>query len=204
MEIIPVENKRKKKKPRVAAYARVSTLTEEQESSYESQVEYFTTLIRNNPNWEFVEVYADQGKSGLRASKRPNFLRMIEDAKAGKIDIILVKSISRFGRNSLEAQEFAHLLKEYDVEVRFEREELSTFDPQAEMVFNFLTAVAEEESRSIRENTIWTYRRLAEQGIRHIGNNRVLGYDEVDGVLTPNDQAWIPKLIFERFAEGKC
>ena len=204
MEIIPVENKRKKKKPRVAAYARVSTLTEEQESSYESQVNYFTTLIRNNPNWEFVEVYADQGKSGLRASKRPNFLRMIEDAKAGKIDIILVKSISRFGRNSLEAQEFAHILKEYDVEVRFEREELSTFDPQAEMVFNFLTAVAEEESRSIRENTIWTYRRLAEQGIRHIGNNRVLGYDEVDGVLTPNDQAWIPKLIFERFAEGKC
>lgn len=204
MEIIRVENARKKKKPRVAAYARVSTLKEEQENSYDSQVKYFTTLIRNNPNWEFVEVYADQGKSGVQASKRPDFLRMIEDAKAGKIDIILAKSISRFGRNSLEAQEYAHILKEYDVEVRFEREGLSTFDPQAEMVFNFLTAVAEEESRSISENTKWTYKKLAEQGIRHLGNNRVLGYDEIDGVLTPNEQAWIPKLIFERFAEGMC
>lgn len=203
MEIIRVENKKKNKKPRVAAYARVSTLTEEQETSYESQVSYFTTLIRNNPNWEFVEVYADQGKSGVQASRRPNFLRMIEDAKAGKIDIILAKSISRFGRNSLEAQEYAHILKEYDVEVRFEREELSTFDPQAEMVFNFLTAVAEEESRSISENTKWTYKKLAEQGIRHLGNNRVLGYDEIDGVLTPNELAWIPKLIFILYADGR-
>lgn len=204
MEIIALENTKRRKKPRVAAYARVSTDTEDQKKSYDSQVGYFTDLIQSNKNWDFAGVYADQGKSGVSAEKRPNFLRMIEDAKAGKIDVILVKSISRFARNSLEAQEYAHLLKEYDVEVRFEREGLSSFDAQAEMVFNFLTAVAEQESKSISENTIWTYKKLAERGIRHLGNNRILGYDEIDGVLTPNDQAWIPKLIFERFAEGKC
>ena len=204
MEIIRIENQKERKKPRVAAYARVSTLTEEQASSYEGQVAHFDTLIKSNPNWEFAGVYADHGKSGLSAEKRPGFLQMIEDAKAGKIDVILVKSISRFARNSLEAQEFARILKEYDVEVRFEREGMSTFDAQSEMVFNFLTAVAEEESRSISENSILAHKHRAEMGIRHIGSNHVLGYDEIDGVLVPNEQAWIPRLIFERFAEGKC
>jgi site-specific DNA recombinase len=203
MQIIPQQNNKRDRILRVAAYARVSTLDEEQESSYNSQVKYFAELIKSNKRWVFVEVYADQGKSGVDASKRPNFLRMIEDAKAGKIDLILCKSISRFARNSLEAQEYTYLLKGLDVEVRFEREGLSTFDPQAEMVFNFLTAVAEEESRSNSENGIWTLKHLAEQGVRHIGNNRVLGYDEIDGVLTPNDKAWIPALILTRFAEGK-
>ena len=203
MEIIRIENKRAKKIPRVAAYARVSTLTEEQAGSYEGQVAYFDALIKSNPNWDFAGVYADQGKSGLSAEKRPGFLQMIEDAKAGKIDVILVKSISRFARNSLEAQQYVHILKEYGVEVRFEREALSTFDPHSEMVFNFLTAVAEEQSRSISENTVWSLKKLAEKGIRHIGSNRVLGYDEIDGVLTPNEQAWIPELIFTMFAEGE-
>ena len=203
MEIIALNNAtRQNKILKVAAYARVSTLSEEQKTSYDSQVAHFETLIRSNKRWEFAGIYADQGRSGLKAEKRPQFLQMIEDAKAGKIDVILCKSISRFARNSVEAQEYTHLLKEYDVEVRFEREALSTFDAQAEMVFNFLTAVAEEESKSISENTKWTYKKLAEQGIRHLGNNRVLGYDEVEGELVPNEQAWIPKLIFEVYAQG--
>ena len=204
MEIIALNNAtRQNKILKVAAYARVSTLSEEQKTSYDSQVAHFETLIRSSKRWEFAGIYADQGRSGLKAEKRPQFLQMIEDAKAGKIDVILCKSISRFARNSVEAQEYAHLLKEHDVEVRFERESLSTFDAQAEMVFNFLTAVAEEESKSISENTKWTYKKLAEQGIRHLGNNRVLGYDEVEGELVPNEQAWIPKLIFMLYADGK-
>jgi len=204
MEIIALNNAtRQNKILKVAAYARVSTLSEEQKTSYDSQVAHFETLIRSNKRWEFAGIYADQGRSGLKAEKRPQFLQMIEDAKAGKIDVILCKSISRFARNSVEAQEYAHLLKEHDVEVRFERESLSTFDAQAEMVFNFLTAVAEEESKSISENTKWTYKKLAEQGIRHLGNNRVLGYDEIEGELVPNEQAWIPKLIFMLYADGK-
>lgn len=119
-----------------------------------------------------------------------------------KYDFILVKSISRFGRNSLEAQEYAHLLKGLGVEVRFEREGFSTFDAKSEMIFNFLTAIAEEESKSISENVRVTYHRLAEMGVRHIGNNRVLGYDEIDGELVPNEQAWIPALIFTEYAKG--
>lgn len=202
MQIIPQGNVKRDKVLKVAAYCRVSTDKEEQEKSYDSQVEHFTEEIQSNKNWEFAGVYADLGGSGVSADFRPNFLRMIEDAKAGKIDLILCKAISRFGRNSLEAKEYAYLLKQYDVEVRFEREGLSTFDPHAEMVFNFLTAVAEEEAKSTSENVIWSYEKLGRQGIRHIGNNRVLGYDEIDGVLTPNEQAWIPKLIFETFAQG--
>ena len=203
MEIIALDNVKRNRNLRVAAYARVSTDTEDQKKSYDSQVGYFTDLIQSNKNWVFAGVYADQGKSGVIAEKRPDFLRMIEDAKAGKMDVILVKSISRFARNSLEAQEYVHILKEYDVEVRFEHEGFSSYDPQSEMVFNFLTAVAEQESKSISENTIWALKRLGEKGIRHLGSNRVLGYDEIDGALTPNEQAWIPKLIFEAYAAGK-
>lgn len=201
MQIIPLEYKNNSK-IRVAAYARVSTKTEKQKESYKSQVEYYTALIKSNSDWEFTRIYADRGKSGANSENRPNFMRMIADAKAGKFDLILVKSVSRFARNSLEAQEYARILKEYNVEVRFEKENISTFEPRAEMMFNIWTIIAEEESRSIRENTLWSYKHLAEKGIRHLGN-RILGYDEIDGVLTPNSQAWIPELIFNRYAEGK-
>ena len=191
------------RKRNVAAYARVSTLTEEQDESFETQVSYYTNLIKNTEQWNFAGIYADHGKSGLSAAKRPEFQRMIQDAMDGKIDIILVKSISRFGRNSLEAQTYVHKLKEIGVEVRFEREQISSFDPQADMVFNFLVAVAQAESNSISQNIRWSYEKLAEQGIRHLGNNRVLGYDEVDGVLTPNEDAWVVRFIFEEYANGK-
>ena len=198
--ITPVKEIQKKK---VAAYARVSTLTEAQDESFETQVAYYTALISSNSQWIFVGVYADHGKSGLSAEKRPDFIRMMNDAMEGKIDIILVKSISRFGRNSLEAQTYEHKLREKGVEVKFEREGISSFDAQADMVFNFLVAVAQEESKSISQNTRWANEKLAKQGIRHLGNNRVLGYDEVNGVLTPNKDAWVVKYIFEEYAAGK-
>ncbi len=200
MQITRTQSKWETKILKVGAYARVSTDKEDQEGSYETQVSYFSDLIRANPRWQLVRIYTDQGKSGLRAAKRPGFMRMMNDALTGRLDLILVKSISRFARNSLEAQEYAHRLKELGVEVRFEREGFSTFDAQSEMVFNFLTAIAEEGSKSISDNIRVTYKSLAEQGIRHLGNNRVLGYDEMDGKLVPNEQAWIPKLIFEAYA----
>ena len=198
--ITPVKEIQKKN---VAAYARVSTLSEAQGESFETQVAYYTALISSNPQWIFAGVYADHGKSGLLAEKRPDFMRMMNDAMDGKIDIILVKSISRFGRNSLEAQTYVHKLREKGVEVKFEREGISSFDAQADMVFNFLVAVAQEESKSISQNTRWANEKLAKQGIRHLGNNRVLGYDEVNGVLTPNKDAWVVKYIFEEYAAGK-
>ena len=202
MEITVIPTTNEQEKINVAAYARVSTLTEEQEESFETQVSYYTTLIQKNPRWNFVEVYADNGRSGLSASKRPEFMRMIDDALAGKIQLILVKSISRFGRDSLEAQTYVHMLKEHNIEVRFERENISSFNAQADMIFNFMTAIAEQESKSISDNVRWTYEKLGKQGIRHIGSNRLLGYDEKKGVLVPNEDAWIPELIFIEYAKG--
>ena len=187
---------------KVAAYARVSTYTFEQEESFESQVAYYTDLITNNPDYELVEVYADQGISGTQAKTRPNFMRMIEDALNGKIDIIYCKSVSRFARNAAECQEIVRNLKAHKVEVVFEKEQLSSFNPMSEMVFNFMTIIAQEESRSISENTVWALDKLAEKGIRRIGSNAVFGYKEVDGVLTPNEYAPAVRMIFEEYAQG--
>ena len=203
MRVRKVCSDREQRKLNVAAYARVSTLSEEQDESFETQVEYYTTLISNTEAWNLVDIYADHGKSGLSADKRPGFQRMFRDAMDGKIDKILVKSISRFGRNSLEAETYVHKLKEKGVEVFFEREGISSFNPQADMVFSFLAAVTQEESKSISQNIRWSYEKLAEKGIRHLGNNRVLGYDEIDGVLTPNKDAWAIQFIFEEYAKGK-
>ena len=127
---------------------------------------------------------------------------MMADGRAKKFDLLLVKAISRFARNVVDAQNYVHELKQYDVEVRFENEAISSFDPTAEMMFNILAATAQQESKNKSEYVRWTYRKLAEQGIRHIGNNRVLGYDEVKGKLTPNGDAWIPRQIITEYAAG--
>ena len=187
---------------RVAAYARVSTLTEEQEESYETQVRYYTELITGTEGWDLVGLYADPGITGTSAAKRPQFMRMIQDARAGKMDLILCKSVSRFSRNFKEAQEYVHELKSLNVEVWFEKEGIHSFDPSSDLIFSTMAVVAQEESRSISENVKWAYRRMAELGIRHVGNHHMLGYDEVDGRLKPNDDAWIVKLMFEEYAAG--
>ena len=187
---------------RVAAYARVSTLAEQQEESFESQLEYYTRLIGQTKEWELVEVFADQGASGLSAKRRPDFMRMIECAHAGKIDLILCKSISRFSRNFMEIQQYVHDLKQINVEVWFQKEGIRSFDPNADLLFGTLAAVTQEESRAISNNVKWSYRRMAELGIRHIGNNRMLGYDEIEGKLVPNGDAWIVRLMFEEYAKG--
>ncbi|MEG0323183.1 MAG: recombinase family protein, partial [Clostridia bacterium] len=201
MIIRRIAPEREQRKLRVAAYARVSTETEEQTESYETQVDYYTRLIRQNANWEYVDVYADR-KSATSAQHRPEFQRMMADGREKKFDILLVKAISRFARNVVDAQHYVHELKQYDVEVRFENESISSADPTAEMMFNILAIIAQQESKNKSENVRWTYQKLAEQGIRHIGNHRVLGYDEVKGKLTPNGDAWIVKLLFDQYAAG--
>ena len=187
---------------RVAAYARVSTLTEAQEESYETQVHYYTDLIQSTEGWALAGIYADQGITGTSVAKRPEFLRMIEDAEKGKIDIILCKSVSRLSRNFAEAQKYMHALKAINVEVRFEKEGISSFDPSTDMIFSTMAAVAQEESRSISDNVKWGNKRRMEMGIRHVGSNHMLGYDEVNGKLTPNEDAWIVQLMFEEYAAG--
>lgn len=187
---------------RVAAYCRVSTLKENQEESFETQCRYYGDLISHTPTWVAVKVYSDEGFSGILAEKRPGFMAMMADARGNLIDIILVKSISRFARNAKEAQRYVHELKNLGIEVRFEREGISSMDGSAEMAFSMLAVAAQEESRSISENMKWSLRKHAEQGIRHLGSNRILGYDEKHGTLVPNQDAWIIRVIFEDFAAG--
>ena len=191
-------------KKRVAAYCRVSTNMEEQEGSFELQVSYYEQLISSNQNWELAGIYADRGKSGTSTEHRPGFQRMLDDAlKNHTIDLILVKSISRFSRNLVDCDRIIKELKTAGVEVRFEKENISSFDPTAGFVFSLLAAVAQDESRSISENVRWSYANRFKRGEYNIGNNQILGYDCVDGKLVPNDKAPAVRRIFELFTQGK-
>ena len=161
---------------KVAAYARVSTDQEEQQTSYETQVRYYTDYIQAHPGWDFVEVYADEGITGTSTSKREGFRRMIDDAFAGKIDLILTKSISRFARNTLDTLKTVRELKDIGVEVMFEKEHLHSFDPKCEMMLTVLSSLAQEESRSISENIRWAHQKNMERGKVYIPYQTFLGY----------------------------
>jgi len=192
-----------KKSYRAAAYCRVSTGKDAQQESFETQKNYYTELIASEPSWKLVNIYADEGCSGTGTGHRPQFMQMMEDAKTGKIDIVLVKSISRFARNAADCQKYTRKLKTYGVEVRFERDGISNMDPSADFIFSMLAVVAQEESRSISENVRWRYEKNFEKGVYHMGNNRLLGYDMgEDGRLIPNGDAWIIRKMFEGYAAG--
>ncbi|MSU05919.1 recombinase family protein [Spirochaetales bacterium NM-380-WT-3C1] len=194
------------KKRRVAAYARVSTEEDDQLSSYEAQVSYYSSFIKSNPEWEFVEVYSDEGISGTHTKKREGFLRMIDDAvNHKKIDLILTKSVSRFARNTVDSLSTIRLLKENGVEVYFEKENIYTFDSKGEMLLTIMSSIAQEESRSISENVSWGMQRRFEEGKYSVGYSTFLGYDKGnDGKLVINpEQAKTVRYIFTRFLEGK-
>lgn len=152
------------KATRVAAYCRVSTLMEEQELSYESQCAYYENLIGSKENMELVGIYGDQGFSGLHAEKRPEFQRLIADCTAGKVDLVMVKSISRFSRNTIDCQKYLRLLKEHGVTVFFEKEGLYSTDPQCELILKLLAAAAQEESNSISQTIKWANEKNCESG----------------------------------------
>ncbi len=202
MQVRKIASRDGYRKKRVAAYARVSTMQESQEDSFETQVKYYETLIKNTPNWKFTKVYADHGFSGVSAENRPGFMAMVRDAKCKEFDILLVRSISRFARNVKEAQVYCRELKANGIEVRFEKERVSSNDPTAELAFNLLASCAQEESRANSERTKWGIHKMQEQGVYHVGSNRILGYDEIKGELTPNKDAWIITYIFEHYAAG--
>ena len=203
MKVTKVYGELAQKKKRVAAYCRVSTDTMGQQESYDTQLRYYKTLIPANHDWEFAGVYADEGRSGTSAKHRPEFLRLMQDAEQGQIDIILTKSISRFARNVVDCQRYVKDLKSRGVEVRFEREGISSMDASADFIFSMLATVAQEESRSISENVRWRYAKDFAKGVYRLGGNRILGYDMGDdGKLTPNGDAWIIKKVFDNFLAG--
>ena len=194
------------KKRKVCGYARVSTDKDEQFSSYTAQVDYYTKYIANNPDWEFVKVYTDEGISGTNTKKRDGFNQMIKDALDGKIDLILTKSVSRFARNTVDSLVTIRQLKEKGIEVFFEKENIWTLDSKGELLLTIMSSLAQEESRSISENITWGKRKSAADGKISLGYSQFLGYDKgPNGTLTVNpEQALIVKRIYREFMQGKA
>lgn len=202
MKIMHIKRLRDQRRKRVAAYCRVSTRLEEQEESYDTQMRYYIDYISANPEWEFAGIYADE-KSGTKAQNREGFQRMVADAVAGRIDLVLVKSISRFSRNTVDCQNYANYLLGNGVEVVFEREHISSADPSSSMIFSLMSAIAQDESRSIGENIRWGYQERYKRGEYNLGNNRILGYDTINRKLVPNQDAWIVRMVYRFFLEEK-
>ena len=182
-------------KLRVAAYCRVSTEQDEQLNSFENQVTYYT---------ELAGIYADEGISGTSTKRREQFNRMIADCEAGKIDLIITKSISRFARNTQDCLNYSRKLKDLGIGITFEKENISTMDSTGELLFTILSSLAQDESRSISENCQWGIRSLFKQGVVHINTNRFYGYDkDEDGRLVINpEQAKVVRWIFESYMDG--
>ena len=191
-------------KRRVAGYARVSTDSEEQQTSYEAQVSYYTEYIQKRDDWEFAGVYTDQGISATNTKHRDGFNRMIADALDGKIDLIVTKSVSRFARNTVDSLTTVRKLKEKGVEVYFEKENIYTLDSKGELFITIMSSLAQEESRSISENVTWGQRKRMADGKVTMPYGRFLGYRKgEDGLpeIVP-EEAEVVKLIYKSFMEG--
>lgn len=191
-------------KRKTAGYGRVSTDSEEQATSYEAQVDYYTRYIKSREDWEFVGVYTDEGISGTDTRKRDGFNQMIEDAMNGKIDLIITKSVSRFARNTVDSLTTVRKLKEKGVEVYFEKENIYTLDSKGELLITIMSSLAQEESRSISENTTWGKRKQFADGKGSLAYSTFLGYEKgEDGSLRVNpEQAETVKLIYQFFLQG--
>ena len=192
------------RKRRVAAYARVSTDHEEQESSFEAQVDYYTHYINSRTDWEFAGMYSDEGITATNTKRRDGFNQMVEDALAGKIDLIITKSISRFARNTVDSLVTVRKLKEIGVEIYFEKENIWTLDAKGEVLITIMSSLAQEESRSISENTTWGHRKRFSDGHCSVNYSWFLGYDKgPNGEFIVNpEQAKTVQLIYKLFLSG--
>ena len=194
------QNKRK-----VAAYARVSTDNEEQLSSYAAQVDYYTRYIKSKLEWDFVDIYTDEGITATNTKKRDGFKRMVKDALDGKIDLIVTKSVSRFARNTVDTLTTVRKLKEKGIEVYFEKENIYTLDSKGELLITIMSSLAQEESRSISENTTWGQRKRFADGKVSLPYKKFLGYERgEDGIpQIVEKEAKIVRLIYRLFLEGR-
>lgn len=187
---------------RVAAYARVSIESERMQHSLSAQVSYYSTFIQNNPEWEYAGVYADYGISGTGTRKREDFNRMIEDAEAGRIDIILTKSIQRFARNTVDLLNTVRHLKDIGVEVRFEKENINSMSGDGELMLSILASFAQEESRSLSENIRWATIKRFQQGIPN-GKFSIFGYQwEGDTLVIVPEEAEIIRWMYAEYMKG--
>lgn len=190
-------------KLRVAAYARVSTDSDEQLKSLKAQREHYERTIKSNPEWEFAGLYYDEGISGTKKESRPELLRMIRDCKQGRIDFIITKSISRFARNTVDCLELVRKLIDIGIYIYFEKENLNTGDMESELILSILSGFAAEESASISQNNKWSIQKRFQNG-NYVISTPPYGYANIDGemVIVPKE-AEIIKRIFAECLSGK-
>lgn len=205
--VIPAKNRdeiRRKTRLKVAAYCRVSTDQEEQESSYEAQISYYTEKIKNNSEWALAGIFADEGITGTQAKKRPEFLKMIGLCRQRKIDLILTKSLSRFARNTVDSLNYIRELKALGIAVFFEKENINTLESDTEMMLTIMSCFAQAESESISKNVSWGIRQNFKNGKVTLQFSRLLGYRKgADGnVEIDSDEAKIVQDIFRCYLEG--
>ena len=209
VEIIPATVQKtlkvaERKNLRVAAYCRVSTDHEEQQTSYKTQIEYYTKYIKENPNWKFVKIFADEGLSATSTAKRKEFLEMMEMCKEGKIDLILTKSTSRFARNTLDTLQYVRMLKDIGVAVIFEKEKINTAEINSEMILQLYAMFSQAESESISNNVKDGRRKGYKIGKVPMMYGNIFGYRKgEDGKpkIVP-EEAEIIVAMFTKFLEG--
>ena len=191
-------------KLKVAAYCRVSTDSDEQATSYDAQIKYYTELIENNPEWTLAGIFADEGISGTNTKKRDEFNRMIEECKVGNIDMVLTKSISRFARNTLDCLKYIRLLKEKGIAVYFQKENINTLDAKGEVMITIMASLAQQESESISKNVKLGIDFRNKQGKVQVNHNRFLGYtkDAEGHLIIDPEQAEVVKRIYREYLEG--
>ena len=198
-------DKEKYHQKRVAAYCRLSTDSEEQLTSYQNQTRVYTEMIAANKEWEFAGLYADEGISGTRADKRPEFQRMIRDCQNGKIDYIITKSVSRFARNTVECLEYVRSLKAQGIGIFFEEQNIDTLKNESELYLVIYAGFAQSESESISKHITWTYRKKFEEGKVSFQYKNFLGYRkgaDSQPEIVPEEAAIVER-IYEMFLAGQ-
>ena len=193
------------RRQRVAAYCRVSTDSEEQESSYEAQVRHYTEYIQGNPAWELAGIYADEGISGTDTKKRDEFNRMMDACMAGEIDLVITKSISRFARNTVDCLRSIRQLKTQQVAVYFEKENINTLDAKGEVLITIMASLAQQESQSISQNVKMGIHYQYQQGKVRLNHSCFLGYtkDTAGNLVIVPEEAETVRRIFHEFLAGK-
>lgn len=197
-------NKEVKPKLKVAAYCRVSTDSDEQSTSYEAQVEHYTNFIQKNEEWEFAGIFADDGISGTNTKKREEFNRMIAECMEGHIDMIITKSISRFARNTLDCLRYIRQLKEKNIPVFFEKENINTMDSKGEVLLTIMASLAQQESESLSKNVKMGMQFRFQKGEVQVNHNRFMGYtkDEDGHLIIEPTEAEIVKRIYREYLQG--
>lgn len=198
------QSSQERPKLRVCAYCRVSTDSEEQATSYEAQVNYYTSYIKSREDWEYVGVFADDGISGCNTKKREQFNKMIAECEAGHIDMIITKSISRFARNTLDCLKYIRQLKDMRIPVYFEKENINTMEATGEVLITIMASLAQQESQSLSQNVKMGIQYRYKSGKVLVNHSRFLGYtkDSDGNLIVDQEQAKIVKRIYREYLEG--